>query len=265
MYYQQSTPQNKYLEEILIKYTVKYTTHSLLEINELQEFLLNWGKRYCIEPKIYRSGSTAKETAISISSDYDFLISLGNHSETKSDIFNSLYTSLSNKYGSYNIRKQRSSIRVTTSSNKIDIVPAKSIGYNDFTIFNSKTGGWTQTNIQQHINDILYSGRLKEIKLMKIWRENHKLDIPSIYLEYLIIRVILKCKPKDSANLCNNFISILNDISLPTNNNHLFIRIDDPSNSNNILSNLLSNTEKQSIIEQAKISVGKRYLRDIIW
>ena len=117
--------------------------------------------------------------------------------------------------------------------------------------------------IQIHINDISASGRLNEIKLLKIWRQLNGLDFPSIYLEYLTLQ-ILSGKSKDATRLGENFLHILRELSKDISN-PLFTRIIDPANSANILSDLLNEEEKRTIILKAKTAISQKYWESIVW
>ena len=83
-------------------------------------------------------------------------------------------------------------------------------------------------------------------------------------MEYLIINNILYNKSTDINNLATNFWHILLELSKDTGN-PLFARVVDPANSSNILSELLSDSEKKIIINKAKESVSKQYWREIVW
>lgn len=163
------------------------------------------------------------------------------------------------------VRKQNVSFRIKIGDLEVDITPARkqSGNTNDHWLYVSKQDTWKQTNIQKHINDISGSGRLNEIKLLKIWRELNGLDFPSIYLEYLAISS-LSGKSKDASKLSDNFIFLLRELAKDTNN-PFYSRIVDPANSNNILSDLLTASEKKAIISKAKISSGQQYWKDIVW
>jgi hypothetical protein len=268
---------NEYLRNILNKYSVnEIKSHIPDQVYKLLGEVVGWGKQYCANPEILPSGSMAKGTAINFSSDYDYLLSLETN-ETKNDIFDSLYRFLIHCYGYSNIRRQNVSLRVSLKMNNlfpknidVDITPANSIGYNDYTIYISKRDTWQKTNIQQHINDISKSGRLNEIKLAKIWREERKLDFPSIYLEYLVIDNILKYKSKSDYELSNNFKHILDELANSncySKTGALFARIEDPSRTGNILSDLLTPDEKRVIIQEASSSIGQYYsnLINVVW
>lgn len=256
---------NMYLQSILNKYAPRSLDSHTLSILLLKADLQKWASTCFIST--LNSGSRAKGTAISMASDVDYLISLTSNCNANSgglkSIYDSLHTHLKSKYNP--IRKQNVSFRIKISDLEIDITPARkhSGNTNDHWLYRSKLDTWRQTNIQKHITDISGCGRLNEIKLLKIWRELNKLDFPSIYLEYLTIS-ILSGKSKDASKLTDNFWFILQALSKDISN-PLYSRIVDPANSTNILSDLLSATEKKTIISKAKLSIGQQYWSGIVW
>jgi hypothetical protein len=98
---------------------------------------------------------------------------------------------------------------------------------------------------------------------LKIWRELNRLEFPSIYLEYLLVNSILYGKSKDQNSLGDNVWYVLNELA-KTQNNPLFIQIVDPANSSNILSDLLSNSEKNQIISRAQLATRQSNWNQII-
>lgn len=262
------TNNNLYLYRILQKYKprdLNSFSHNLLELKIL---IIKWASKCYLD--ILDSGSRAKGTAIWLASDVDYMISLSNdcnnNSGGLSSCYNSLYNLLVNKYGIYNVRKQNVSIRVKINNLEVDITPAKQqLGTTHFhSLYVSKSGSWTQTNIQRHILDISKSSRINEIKILKIWRELNKLDFPSIYLEYLLVNNILLNKSKDINSLDSNVWFIFSELA-KTQNNPLYAKIVDPSNTNNILSDLLNNTEKNKIITQAQYTLKAKDWNQIVW
>lgn len=249
-----------YLFQILQKYNPRNLVNYSHPIFQLKNMLKTWANGCYVD--ILESGSRAKGTAISIASDVDFLISLTSNCNENNGglegIYNSLYSKLKSVYSS--ARKQNVSVKIDLFGNtllagnlEVDITPArKQSDYtNDHSLWVSKLSTWKKTNISRHIADVLSSGRINEIKLLKIWRELNKLDFPSIYLEYLLIENILFFKLKDSNCLANNFWHILLELA-KDNGNPLYSRIVDPANSSNILSELLTDKEKNIIISKAK-------------
>lgn len=254
-----------HLQSILNKYAPRSLENYNSNITTLKSGLESWASSCYIS--INNSGSRAKGTAISLASDVDYLISLSSTCNANNGGLKSIYDSLhSHLKARYNpIRKQNVSFRIEIGALEVDITPARkhSGNTNNHWIYVSKIDSWRQTNIQKHISDISNSGRLNEIKLLKIWRELNGLDFSSIYLEYLTLN-ILSGKSKDYSKLGDNFWFILQELSKDVSN-PLTRRIIDPANSTNILSDLLNSTEKNAIISKAKLAVGQKYWSGIVW
>ena len=260
------TEINMYLNQILQKYNGRDISGYSNALSQLQTTLKTWASS-CYANLLY-SGSRAKGTAISLASDVDYLVSLTSSCNENSgglkSIYDSLYTELNSKYSV--VSKQNVSVRINLNGLEVDVTPArKQTGNtNDHWLYVSKLDTRKQTNIQKHINDISQSGRINEIKLLKIWRELNHLDFSSIYLEYLLVNNILLNKSKDVNRLGNNVWYVLNELS-KTIGNPLFARIVDPANSANILADLLTVAEKNTIINKAKIAIQQTNWNQIVW
>lgn len=254
-----------YLKNILDKYAPRSLDNYVINIATLKAELKNWASSCFIS--ILNSGSRAKGTAISLASDVDYFISLTSNCNENNGglkgIYDSLYTFLIRKYNP--VKKQNVSFRIKIGDLKVDITPGRkhSGNTNDHWLYVSKYDTRKQTNIQKHITDISGCGRLNEIKLLKIWRELNQIDFPSIYLEYLVVD-ILSGKTKDFSELADNFWFVLLELSKDTAN-PFNRRIIDPANSNNILSELLTSTEKSVIASKIKTAIGKRDWKYVVW
>jgi len=257
---------NEYIRYILKKYQPRDLTAYSPELIELKKYVINWAGASFL--KIINSGSRSKQTAISLSSDVDYLISLHPNCTRQFEglhgVHKNLYHALNNKYDS--VRKQNVSIRLTIKELEIDITPAKKRpgNTNKHSLYVSKIGSWTLTNVTKHANDVILSGIAAEIKLMKIWKELHGLDFPPVYIEYLLIQKILFNKNRGVNKNLSNFLYTLTELA-KNNRNPLFARIVDPANSTNILSGLLTYREKKDIQIQAKNCLETGSLEDIIW
>lgn len=249
---------NEYLINVVNKYKLhgidQYTKTSL--IYPIENVINKWGGDNIVEIKL--SGSRAKGTAISLASDLDLFISLTSSLDmTLRDIYNSLYNYF-NKNG-YSVRKQNVSIGLDFKGYKIDLVPAKRESQygNDHSLYRRKADTWTKTNIDAHISQVRNSGRINEIIALKIWRENHQLEWPSIYLETFVINNL---KGRSLSDLSDNIWYLLKIIS----EEFLYQTIVDPANSNNILSDELSDYEKKKVIAQAISSRKEKYWSNIL-
>jgi hypothetical protein len=114
-----------------------------------------------------------------------------------------------------------------------------------------------QTNVALHV-DTPNSGRSREIRAIKTWRVLHGLEFPSLYLELFTIQSLAG---HSYSTLAANVLHVLRGISssLPSS------RIEDPANSNNILSDDLTRAEKQAIATVASQSAREQSWGRIIW
>jgi hypothetical protein len=84
------------------------------------------------------------------------------------------------------------------------------------------------------------------------------LEFPSLYLELFVIRAL---SGRSTATLADNVFHVLKELgtSLPS------ARVDDPSNTNNVLSDDLTLQEKQVIAGNAIQSTGQSTWETILW
>jgi hypothetical protein len=226
-------------------------------VNPLKRVIAEWAGSCLCETKL--SGSRAKGTAIDLSTDLDLFISLtSNTTNSLKEIYDSLYNWVTRK--GITARKQNVSIGITYGGQKIDLVPAKRQGQygNDHSLYRSKADTWTKTNIDTHISRVNNSGRRNEIIALKVWRENHRLEFPSIYLETLAIDAL---SGRHSSDTASNFLYLLRYIG----DNIGSLRVVDPANSNNILSDDFTAGEKRILSTQAQKSLTEQYWKQIIW
>lgn len=194
-------------------------------------------------------GSIAKKTCIRGGTDVDLFISLNHKTAgTLSDIYTSLYECLIS-FG-YTARQQNVSIRVKYCGIDIDLVPGKrqSGQTSDHSLYKRKTQGWTKTNVSKHILYVLNKKRHKEIRLLKVWRNLHNVEFPSFYLELSVIEALRGCK---SAKLADNMRKVFRYLT----NELSDVKIVDPANTNNIVSDDLSANEKKALAEAAESAV----------
>ncbi len=249
-----------YILYILNKYTVNLSDGSpvILAAQSVYPIIENWAGSQLIEVKF--SGSHAKGTGIAGKADTDLFISLkSDTSNTLKEIYYSLNTRMQ-KYG-YTTKLQNVSIRVNHNGVEIDLVPGvKYSGNTNYHWLYVKKSGKerTQTNINKHVDIIKNSGRINEIRAMKIWSHNHGLDFPSIYLELTVLDALSGMR---YISLANNICTVLEYLR----DNFINTTIVDPSNSANIISEDLTNDEKKFIVNQAQKSRNQAYWEDIIW
>lgn len=251
---------NDYISRVINTHYIPRTISDPAEINAcdtLNRIIRDWAGNCLCDIKI--SGSRAKGTAIDLSSDLDLFISLSSTtSNSLSEIYNSLYNTI--LLEGLEARKQNVSIGVLINNKKIDLVPAKRQSQfgNDHSLYKNKTDSWTQTNIDKHISSVINSGRHKEIIALKICRENHNLEFPSILIETITINAL---KGHSISNTADNFIYMLRYIKDYIQN----VRVLDPANTNNIISDDITKYEKKLLAQQAINSIYEPNWERIIW
>lgn len=272
---------NDYLKEILRKYDKNHTYNQYEEnaFNSLKNIISEWFNNsgsvnsaysYYYKPtmEVQKSGSRAKGTAIKGSSDMDMFLSITdrNNEDTLQNYYNEIYEFLKNK--GYKVRKQNVSIGVQYCGYDIDVVPAKKSNQSSYTkdwrsyadhwLWSNKKQQRTKTNIQKHIDVVKDNYLQNYVMLTKIWRNNHGLDFPSIYIELMVYEALNKKRVYD---LEEDFYYILSYIRDNIENK----KIVDPSNSQNIISDSLSIQEKASIKKAVVDSFTKQYWSQVIW
>jgi hypothetical protein len=249
-------PSDNYLNQIINKYAVN-EAGAKLQALAIRPAIQRWAQQYLLETIF--SGSIAKGTAILLCTDADVFISLSSITPgTLAHMYETLFTALN--HAGLQPRRQNVSIGVTSGGFKIDLVPGKrqsQFGY-DHSIYKNKAHSWTQTNVKTHIDYVKNSNRTKEIKLTKIWRQLNRLDFPSFYLEMAIIDFLAG---RSTTDLSGNFWEALGFLA----GNFLNRRYIDPANTNNVISDDLTNTEKQLVQSAAQASRRQTNWEQIVW
>jgi len=251
--------EDEYVRAVLKKYEVQRGPSSPAEIlgNTVADPITKWAGQYL--QKIQYSGSYAKHTGVKGNTDVDIFISLSSDTPgSLKDIYNSLVKLANEKR--WSARQQNTSVGININGTKADLVPGRiQKGYKNFhSLYQQKSDSWTQTNIEMNISRVLESGRIDEIRAIKIWRFLHNLDFPSIYLELFVLESLSGYSKTD---LASNVLVALKDIGGKLSDR----RIEDPSNTANVISETLTSREKQIIQRQANESSEEAYWEKIIW
>ena len=250
---------NTYLLSIIKKYSILEEERSriLSRVRALWKEIRKWNNQYII--RIIPSGSFSKGTVIKGSDvDIDLMISLKNQTPfTLKEAYESLYEYLCH---SYHPRKQNVSIRIIFNGIKVDLVPAQRqpTGLYPHSIYVSKLDTWTKTNIHKHIYIIKNSPRKQIIILLKIWCHLHELNFPSFLLELTVLEAL---KGRPIFGIDKNFLTVLKYII----EQFSCVRIYDPANTNNIVSDTITNNQKLQIIQMAKSSYESDCWEKIVW
>jgi hypothetical protein len=190
---------------------------------------------------VHPSGSFMKGTANKSGTDIDLFISLSEHTtETLKEIHDKLFETLKAK--GYAPTRQNVSINVRANGYSVDLVPGKRQNFYgvDHSLYRRKADTWTKTNVVTHINHVTAAGRLRESRIIKLWRNQKKLDFPSFYLELTVIDAL---SGQYGAAVSGNVWKVLAYLR----DRFPIARVVDPANTNNIISDDLSVADKTKI------------------
>lgn len=196
------------------------------------------------EPTIRFAGSRAKGTMIADSYDLDIACYFPNDcGMTIKEVYYKAKEILDKKY---TIDPKTSAIRIknlkgdeTPVDYHIDVVPGRFIddGKDVFLYLSSAEGNYIQTNLKTHIAHIKDGGQQDVIKLMKLWKVRNRLTLRTFVLELLVVRVLKDSKiTRNPRKVREVLVFIRDQIS--------DVRLEDPANSANVVSELLTPTEK---------------------
>ena len=252
---------DQYLQQILAKYTVdasQGTGRHQTALHIANKLKNEWAGQHL--RSIGFSGSIAKGTANSCANDIDLFIALEPTTPgSLSDIYSSLWQTASGWWPGQT-RQQNVSIGVQVNGFHIDLVPGRlQQGYQIwYSLYRNKANTWCQTSIDQHIQLVAKSGRANEIRLVKLWRTLHRMEFPSFMLELAVIEALRGCW---SGQLAINFSTALQWIA----QNIRTVRLVDPANSNNIVSDDMTATEKKNLAVAATNALQQQTYSQLVW
>lgn len=251
---------DNYIRTFVSQHTPTITYIVQNKIDELKPHIHAWANGHAYILKL--SGSLAKGTAITGTTDIDVFVSLDPSVSTCNTLEN-VYNTLRNRFNGagYTTREQNVSVGINHTGLKIDVVAGVKhhiLGL-DHSVWKRKAKTWTKTNIDAHINLVKNSGRISDIKAIKIWRKLHDIDFPSFYLELSVIEA-LKGTGLIGFSPANNFVKVMNYLAGDFEN----AIIKDPSNQNNEVSDELTVIEKRVIKNLATTTLAGNW-NQAIW
>jgi hypothetical protein len=248
---------DNYIESVLEKHTYRPGLLTSIATDHVISRVKLWAGGNL--NRVAFTGSVPKMTAIAGTTDVDIFVSMKCDTQgTLKDVYESLYSRASAE--GWMPRRQNVSIRVTYLGVEIDLVPGRlQQGYTYYhSVWKRKQGTWQQTAPEIHVDKVKDSGRTKEIRACKVWRKNHDLDFPSFYLELTVMKAL---SGRSFSDLGTNFLHVLNYVA------HQFITdsIEDPGNTNSVVSDDLTLAEKKVVAAQAKLSFDAPGWSNTLW
>jgi hypothetical protein len=150
------------------------------------------------------------------------------------------------------------SVQISVDGYKVDLTPGtlQNPNTDDHSIYRRKAYTWTKTNVRTHQAYVLDGGRTQETRLTKLWRDQHALDFPSFYLELVVIRALYGQYGSLPQNLFELFRYLVREFH--------DARFVDPANSNNVVSDDLTNAEKGLIVAGAEEALAATIWEEIV-
>jgi len=204
------------------------------------------------EPAIRYAGSKAKGTMIAESYDLDLTCYFSSdENKTLKEIHDEVQNVLSEKYS---IEFKASAVRIKQIDNDketdyhIDVVPGRFVDGKDGDAFLHVTYGEKErmsTNIDTHIIYVKESGCQNIIKLLKLWKVRNNVPIKTFVMEIVAVETLEGSRTKDNLpkSLWEILVCLKDDIET--------MRLEDPANSNNIVSEVVSASDKSVIATKA--------------
>lgn len=254
----QGNPGDQYVRSVLARYETRLAAGSpaAQAVGVVAGLVRTWADGYLVDLSV--SGSHAKGTAVRGASDIDLFVSLRHvRGMTLGDVYSHLERFL--RTNNLKPERKRVALMVRCAGIDIDVVPArKSPDSSDHWLYHSKRDSRMKTNVSRHIRVVANSKRVEEIRAIKIWRELHALDFPSLYLELTVINAL---RQRSVGRVSNNVWTVLEFLAraFPA------CQVVDPANTNNIVSSDLTVVEKRAIVTAAKQSLGQRTWDKVIW
>jgi len=190
-------------------------------------------------PIFIYGGSFKKNTIIRESYDLDIVIRWPFKCDfTLKDLFDMVGDRLNSEFGTAKPKTVAWTLPVSSSFH-IDIVPCRVIdplGFNA-NLYRTDTGKTLKTSITRQVNTVINSGRQEVIRLIKLWKVRNNVPIKTFVLEMMTIK---GCYRKHRVNLETQLDAALEYIS----DNIITARIEDPANTNNILSDTIDFNDK---------------------
>ena len=240
---------DNYIRQTVALHTPRAIQDAINKLNGLSPHIHAWANGHQYELKL--SGSIAKGTAITGTTDIDLFVSL-NPSVKDYNTLENVYVTLRNRLTGvgYIPREQNVSLGINHDNFKVDVVPGVRQDFvsTDHSLWKRKQKTYTKTNVDKQIKNVVDSKRTFDIRAIKIWRKLRNLDFPSVYLELSVLEAL---NGYAFDNPSGNFICVMEYLA----KDFVGKKIIDPSNSNNIISDELSDAEKKEVARQATLTL----------
>jgi hypothetical protein len=218
--------------------------------------LKEWANQYLLG--ITLSGAYAHNTAISLSSSVDVLISL---SPIPGMEMKAVFWNLLEFLTKHNLKAhtRQVSMQVQSQGLNVDVIPAyRDPAGSGCLLHNKRSESAIRTDPARHVHLVANSGRTQEICALKIWRERNSLEFPSLYLELSVIQAL---EGERFGQLSDNISTVFRYLS----SRFRSASVRDPANSDNVVSDDVADVDKQGIAKAARVALYEENWKKIFW
>jgi hypothetical protein len=262
-----SLNKNNYLQQVLESYRMSYVSELMEENIEKREKVkdaLAEKFKDQIVTRAINSGSYAKHDAINTKFDLDVCQPFKRNAfDTLEEMADAVFDFFNEEFEdddlvTYATRKQRVSTGITFVIDgdeiQMDVVPGRELSADDYIDTHRlnlfvrpkllESASTTQTNIQKHIDLVKGKNAEREIiRLLKVWKTNkNKKRVKSFFVELITIKAFEKCSDVPTS-IWGKLEMVLEYIR----DNVQTIRLEDPTNSNNVVSDTMTDSEKENL------------------
>ncbi len=210
-------------------------------------------------PRIYYGGSFAKGTMLREAHDLDIVVYFPS---TETSTLQQLFARVHQRLiaGNLIVRPRTVALRLPYEGGfHIDVIPgrAQDSTFRFATLFKNTTPpGTLQTSLKVHIEAVKDAGLSQIVRLAKLWRFRHGLDVPTFVLEIAVARAMHGIRRED---LSAAFWTVLGYLSTDFSN----ARLIDSANTNNVVE--LAAGVRQSVLRLAQYSRAQQNWSSIVW
>jgi hypothetical protein len=210
-------------------------------------------------PRFYYAGSYGKKTMISDSFDLDVVAYWPvDCAYPLKDIFEAVGAALQQKWKSASPKTVAWTISFQGGFH-IDVVPGRALdkAYKEANLYRRDKDSSMKTSIKVHIDTVRSSGRQDAIRLMKLWRSRNSVPWKgSLALELMTIEAL---RGASTTDLEQQLLKVLGHVRDAIGR----VRIVDPANSNNVISEELSEWDRGAIQTAAQAAIAARLWNDV--
>ena len=223
---------------------------------QLTPALKRWGAGHLEGVTV--SGSYAKGTAIRGATlapadvDVDLFLSLGPEAP---DSLADYQARLAREMREYQPMMGNVSVKVLVDNVRVDLTVGRRGRESDgHTLWQHRRGTWIRTNVKEQIRYVRESGRLEEIRLLKIWRRRQGLYLPSFCLELAAIEAA--GEGGAGARMTEALRYLAEEFPRT--------RLRDPANRSNVVSDLMTDEEKWRVAHAARMSLRAESWTEVV-